>query len=71
MFNIGSGELFVILIVALLVIGPKQLPQAARQIGKGVRVLARLSNSFRRELQNLADEPVETEARERGKASEE
>ncbi len=67
MLNIGSGELLVILAVALLVIGPKQLPQAARQLGKGIKVLARLSNAFKRELQELADEAIEDGARERGK----
>ena len=70
MFNIGSGELFTILIIMLLVIGPKQLPQAARQIGRGVRVVARVSNAFRRELQQLSDEAIEAEARERGKNTE-
>ncbi len=69
MFNIGSAELLVILIVALLVIGPRQLPQAARQIGKGVKVLARLSNAFKRELQELADEAIEEDSRKRGETS--
>lgn len=69
MFNIGSGELLVILLITLLVIGPKQLPQVARQIGRGVRVLSKLSNSFRREIQDMADEAIETESRERGKNS--
>ncbi len=69
MFNIGSGELLIILIVALVLIGPKQLPQAARQIGRGVRVLTKLSNTFRKEIQKLSDEVVEKEAREQGKAS--
>jgi len=34
MFGIGGQELFVILIIALLVIGPKNLPEIARTLGK-------------------------------------
>lgn len=38
MFGIGLVEIFVILIVAVLVIGPQQLPEAARQLGKFIRL---------------------------------
>ena len=36
-FNIGPGELIVVLIIALLVIGPKKLPDMARSLGHGMR----------------------------------
>ncbi|WP_051321672.1 twin-arginine translocase TatA/TatE family subunit [Chrysiogenes arsenatis] len=35
MFNIGFPELMVIMVIALLVIGPKKLPDVARSLGKG------------------------------------
>lgn len=41
MFGLGMGEIVVILVVALLVLGPNQLPEAAKQIGKAIRQLRR------------------------------
>ena len=37
MFGIGGSEIIVILIVALLVFGPKRLPEIGRSLGKGMR----------------------------------
>jgi sec-independent protein translocase protein TatB len=39
MFGLGAGEIVVILVVALLVLGPTQLPNAAKEIGKAIRTL--------------------------------
>ena len=36
-FNIGPMELVVVLVIALLVLGPKKLPEAARAAGRGLR----------------------------------
>src|SRR5262245_51497913 len=60
MFNIGGGELIVILMIALIVLGPKRLPDAARTIGKTMGELRRLSSSFQNEVRtalNTADDP--------------
>jgi sec-independent protein translocase protein TatA len=35
--NIGMGEILVVLVIALIVLGPKRLPEVARSVGKGVR----------------------------------
>ena len=45
MFNIGSGELALILVVALLVLGPKRLPELARGLGKFMREFRRQTES--------------------------
>jgi sec-independent protein translocase protein TatA len=35
--NIGIGEIAIVLVIALIVIGPKKLPDAARSLGRGIR----------------------------------
>ena len=37
MFNVGPLELIVVLIVALIVLGPQRLPDVARSLGRGMR----------------------------------
>jgi Tat protein translocase TatB subunit len=56
MFNIGSGEFVVILLVALIVLGPQRLPEAARQIGKVMGDLRRVSSGFQNELRTALDD---------------
>ena len=50
MFGIGAGELFVIFIIAIVVIGPKQLPDVARTIGKVFTTFKRTSNQLREQM---------------------
>ena len=50
MFGIGGQELFVILIVALLVIGPKNLPEIARTLGKAFGQFQRAADDLKREI---------------------
>lgn len=47
MFNIGGGELALILVVALLVLGPKRLPELARGLGKFLREFRRQTDEVR------------------------
>ncbi|MGE0794942.1 MAG: Sec-independent protein translocase protein TatB [Acidimicrobiia bacterium] len=58
MFNVGTPELLVILLVALLVLGPNKLPEAARQVGRAMGELRRLSSGFQAELRDAIQEPV-------------
>jgi len=57
MFNVGGGEILLILLVALLVLGPTKMPEAARQVGQAMSSLRRLSTSFQRELREAMEEP--------------
>lgn len=67
MGNLGWAEIAVIVVVALVVLGPEKLPGAARQIGNVIRQIRKISTGFQQELQNALDEPIEAEARQRGK----
>lgn len=35
--NVGAPELIIILVIALLVLGPKKLPEVGRSVGRGMR----------------------------------
>lgn len=54
MFNLGIQELAVIFIIALLFIGPKQLPELAKTLGKVFRDFKRASNEITDSLQREA-----------------
>ena len=53
MFDIGASELLVIVIVAILVIGPKDMPKALRHAGRWIGKLRRMSNHFRAGLDEV------------------
>ncbi len=56
MFGIGMTELLVILVIALLVIGPKRLPEMARSLGRGLAEFRRASTDIRREFLDVSEE---------------
>ena len=66
MFGIGPTELLVILVVALLVLGPKRLPELARALGKGLAEFRRATADVTSELDNariLLEQEARTAAR--------
>lgn len=56
MFGIGMTELLVIFVIALLVLGPKRLPEMARSLGKAMAEFRRASSELRREFTAVADQ---------------
>jgi sec-independent protein translocase protein TatB len=56
MFNVGAGELMVILLIALIVLGPDKLPDTARKIGNVMGELRRMSSGFQNEMRSAMDE---------------
>lgn len=52
MFNLGPMEVLVIIVVALVVLGPQRLPDAMRQVGKGIGEAKRWSSQLTSEVQS-------------------
>lgn len=69
MFGIGSTELLVILLVALIVLGPKSLAKVSRSLGKAMGEFRRVSTDFQRTLnaESAEDDLREREAARRRK----
>ena len=58
MFNISPQELLLILVIALVVVGPKRLPSLGRSIGRGLRELRKAQDDVKRTIEvNLEEEP--------------
>jgi len=63
MFDIGSGELLLILIAVLVFFGPKKMPELARSVGRGMREFKRAQREFTDQINSaFSDE----ESRQRG-----
>lgn len=63
MLDIGLSEVLLILAVALIVIGPKRLPELAKSLGRGLAEFRRASDDLRRSI--LMDEEPEFPSRTR------
>lgn len=57
MGNIGLPEILVVLVVALLVLGPNRLPGAARQMGKALQEFRRVTTDFQTDVRDAFSEP--------------
>lgn len=55
MFGLGAGEIILILVVALIFIGPAKLPDLARSLGKGMREFRRAADDLHHELSRDGD----------------
>jgi sec-independent protein translocase protein TatB len=60
MFGIGMPELLLILALALIVLGPKKLPELARALGKGMAEFRRATDELKDELRQMEHEIEES-----------
>jgi sec-independent protein translocase protein TatA len=66
--NVGPMELIVILAIALIVLGPKKLPEVGKSLGKGMREFKdSISGKGGRDKDDDDDEPADTDAANRRK----
>jgi len=56
MFGIGFQEMLIILVVALIVFGPKRLPDLARSLGKGLAEFKKASEEVRKGIEDAVQE---------------
>lgn len=55
MFGIGTGEILIVLVIALLLLGPKEIPKIARTIGRGMRELERAKDELKHTIEFEAE----------------
>ncbi|MCH1489377.1 MAG: Sec-independent protein translocase protein TatB [Ilumatobacteraceae bacterium] len=59
MFNLQGGELIIIALLALVVLGPEKLPEAARWFGRMYAQIRRMGDGFTQEFQSVVKEPLD------------
>jgi Tat protein translocase TatB subunit len=68
--SLGFGEILIILILALVIFGPRRLPEMGRTIGKSLRDLRRATSDIRTEIESDIEPPAETVEQRRRRLAE-
>ena len=69
--SLGFGEILVILVLALIIFGPRRLPEMGRTIGRSLKEFRRAATDLRSELEVDLDEPPKVSVEERARRLEE
>ena len=56
MFSFGWSEIALTLIIVVIVVGPKEIPNLLRQIGSFSKSIKKISREFKKSLNEIADE---------------
>jgi len=56
MFDIGMIEMFMIVVLAIIVVGPKDLPRMLRTIGRFIAKIRKMGQEFQSSVKQMADE---------------
>lgn len=62
MFDVGGGELVLIVLVILLLFGPKKIPEFAQMIGKGLRQFRKAQEDLTQQIRDISAEAAISEA---------
>jgi TatA/E family protein of Tat protein translocase len=60
MFDIGGGELLLILVAVVVLFGPKKLPEVAQMIGKGMQQVRKAQAQFTSQINDIQNEVKST-----------
>jgi sec-independent protein translocase protein TatA len=55
LFNIGGGELILIVLIVVMFFGADKIPEIARGLGKGIRTVKNAANDVKREITESAE----------------
>jgi sec-independent protein translocase protein TatB len=71
MFGIGTSEVLLILLIVLIVLGPKEIPKVARTLGRAMREFQRITDELKQTLNAEIDNEEETRIKPRESKAEE
>ncbi len=63
-FGVGLPEIAVIAAIALVIFGPKRLPEMGKKLGKTLKSLQKASSEFEKEIQNAISDEEKTEPKD-------